>query len=210
MILIGQYDSPFVRRVGIALRLYGMAFEHRPWSVFGDADRIAAYNPLRRVPTLVLDDGDVLIESSAILDCLDDLVGPARAMIAAHGVPRRQALKVCALATGMADKAVSLVYEQALHDTASARWIERCRLQLSSVLDALNADRAARGAAFWFGAAIGHADIAVACALRFVRDAHPDVFDPARWPDLAAHADTCEALPVFQDIAQPFLPPHRG
>lgn len=210
MILIGQYDSPFVRRVGIALRLYGLAFEHRPWSVFDDADRIAAYNPLRRVPTLVLDDGDVLIESSAILDCLDDLVGPARAMIAAHGAPRRQALKLCALATGMADKAVSLVYEQALHDTASARWIERCRLQLSSVLDALNADRAARGAAFWFGAAIGHADIAVACALRFVRDAHPDVFDPARWPDLAAHADTCEALPVFQDIAQPFLPPHRG
>ncbi|MEZ5776045.1 MAG: glutathione S-transferase N-terminal domain-containing protein, partial [Hyphomicrobiaceae bacterium] len=46
MILIGQYDSPFVRRVGIALGLYGMAFEHRPWSVFGDADKIRALNPL--------------------------------------------------------------------------------------------------------------------------------------------------------------------
>ena len=54
MILIGQFDSPFVRRVGVALTLYGMAFEHRPWSVFGDAEAIAAYNPLRRVPTLVL------------------------------------------------------------------------------------------------------------------------------------------------------------
>ena len=54
MILIGQYDSPFVRRVGIALRLYGMPFEHRPWSTFGDADWIAPINPLRRVPTLVL------------------------------------------------------------------------------------------------------------------------------------------------------------
>ena len=59
MILIGQYDSPFVRRVGIALRLYGMAFEHRPWSVFGDADKIRVLNPLVRVPTLVLEDGEV-------------------------------------------------------------------------------------------------------------------------------------------------------
>ena len=82
MFLIGQYDSPFVRRVAIALRLYGIAFEHRPWSTFGDADKIAPYNPLRRVPTLVLDDGEALIESTAILDYLDELVGPDRAMIA--------------------------------------------------------------------------------------------------------------------------------
>jgi glutathione S-transferase len=72
MILIGQFDSPFVRRVGIALRLYDLPFEHRPWSTFGDADKIAPYNPLRRVPTLVLDDGEVLIESTAILDHLDE------------------------------------------------------------------------------------------------------------------------------------------
>ena len=55
MILIGRYDSPFVRRVAIALRLYRIDYEHRPWSTFGDADRIAAFNPLRRVPTLVLE-----------------------------------------------------------------------------------------------------------------------------------------------------------
>ena len=63
MFLIGQYDSPFVRRVAIALRLYDLPFEHRPWSTFGDADKIAPYNPLRRVPTLVLDSGEALIES---------------------------------------------------------------------------------------------------------------------------------------------------
>lgn len=115
MILIGQYDSPFVRRVAIALRLYGIGYEHRPWSTFGDADRIAAFNPLRRVPTLVLDDGESLIESGAILDHLDECVGPSRAMIADRGVARRHALKVCALATGLADKSVSLVYERVLH-----------------------------------------------------------------------------------------------
>src|SRR5262249_29445217 len=80
MILIGQYDSPSVRRVGIAITLYGMAFEHRPWSTFGDADKIRAYNPLTRVPTLVLDSGEVLIESHLMLDHLDSLVPPERRM----------------------------------------------------------------------------------------------------------------------------------
>src|SRR5512143_707883 len=93
MFLIGQYDSPFVRRVAIAMRLYGLPFEHRPWSTFGDADKIAPFNPLRRVPTLVLDDGEALIESMAILDYLDELVGPSKAMIAESGPERRRGVK---------------------------------------------------------------------------------------------------------------------
>ena len=207
MILIGQYDSPFVRRVAIALRLYGFGYEHRPWSTFGDAEKLAAFNPLRRVPTLVLDDGEVLIESGAILDYLDELAGPSRAMIPAHGDGRRRALKVCALATGLGDKAVSLIYERLLHPQTSEPWIARCRAQIDGVLDALEVSRAAAASAFWFGDAIGHADIAVACALRFTREAHPGLFDETRWPGLAAHAAGCEAMAVFGEIAQPFLPP---
>src|SRR5437016_3959240 len=110
MILIGQYDSPFVRRVGIALTLYGLPFEHRPWSVFGDAEKIRPLNPLVRVPTLVLEDGEVLIESHSILDHLDSLVPIDRRLFPAAEPARRQALKVAALATGLGDKAVSLFY----------------------------------------------------------------------------------------------------
>ncbi|MES2750531.1 MAG: glutathione S-transferase family protein, partial [Pseudomonadota bacterium] len=65
MILIGQYDSPFVRRVALAMHFYGIPYDHKPWSTFGDGAKIAIYNPLMRVPTLVLDDGEVLIESTA-------------------------------------------------------------------------------------------------------------------------------------------------
>lgn len=205
MILIGQYDSPFVRRVGIALRLYSMAFEHRPWSVFGDGDRIAAHNPLRRVPTLVLDDGEALLESAAILDWLDEQAGPERALIARQGAERRRALRVCALATGLADKAVSLVYEREVHKRSTAVWVERCRGQIGAVLDLLEAEGAATPGAWWFGDRIGHADIAVACALRFLTEAHPGVFDPVRWPALAALAEACEARPEFQEITQPFV-----
>jgi glutathione S-transferase len=207
MILIGQYDSPFVRRVAIALRLYDIAYDHRPWATFGDAERIAPFNPLRRVPTLVLDNGESLIESTAILDWLDEQAGPSRALIASSGDARRRALKVCALATGLADKAVILFYERALHQATSEQWTARCRTQISGVLTTLQSERAARTTRFWFGDAIGHADIAVACALRFTREAHPGLFDENAWPALAHHAATCEALPVFHEIAQPFLPP---
>jgi glutathione S-transferase len=208
MILIGQYDSPFVRRVAIALRLYGIAFEHRPWSTFGDGDKLAAFNPLRRVPTLVLDGGEALIESTAILDYLDELADPGKAMIAARGPERRQCLRICALATGLGDKAVSLLYERVLRkDHPSKIWIERCETQIGDVLGVLEKERAAIAAPFWFGNRIGHADIAVACALRLTAEAHPALFDGARYPALRAHAARCEALPVFVEIVQKLAPP---
>src|SRR3954463_15651079 len=115
MILIGQYDSPFVRRVGIALTLYGMAFKHRPWSVFGDTEKIRPINPLVRVPTLVLDDGEVLMESHSILDYLDNTVGRERALFPSNEPARHKALRIAALATGTGEKAVSLFYEKRLH-----------------------------------------------------------------------------------------------
>jgi glutathione S-transferase len=207
MILIGQYDSPFVRRVALALRLYDLPFEQRPWSTFGDAEKLAAFNPLRRVPTLLLDDGEVLIESGAILDYLDELVGPDKAMIADSGPARRHALKICALGSGLADKAVSLVYERVLRKEQLTLWVERCEAQIGGVLDALEQERAAVATPFWFGTRIGHADIMVACALRFTSEAHPTLLSAARHPALTAHAARCEALPPFCEIVQKLDPP---
>ncbi len=207
MILIGQYDSPFVRRVAIALDLYDLPYKHRTWSTFGDAELLAPFNPLRRVPTLVLDNGEALIDSFVILDWLDEMVGSGKALIAPQGEQRRHVLKICALATGLADKAVSLLYERILHEETSQVWINRCRAQIADVLDVLNADRAARTTAYWFGENIGHADIAAACAIRFTREAHAGLFDPERWQVLDAHAARCEALAPFRRIVQPLIPP---
>jgi glutathione S-transferase len=206
MILIGQYDSPFVRRVAIALRLYGLPFEHRPWSTFGDGDKIAPFNPLRRVPTLVLDSGEALIESTAILDYLDDLVGPEKAMMAAHGDVRRRQFRICALGNGLADKGVSLLYERVLRKDQLKLWVERCEGQIGAVLALLEKERAAVKTPYWFGERVGHADIMIACALRFIGEAHPALFD-ARYPALQAHSAACEALPPFREIVQVLAPP---
>src|SRR5215471_5186495 len=207
MFLIGQYDSPFVRRTAIAMRLYGIAFDHKPWSTFGDADKIAPYNPLRRVPTLVLDDGEALIESTIILDYLDELVGPEKAMIAPRGLERRRHLRLCALAAGLGDKAVSLVYENVLRKEQLKLWVERCEAQILGTLDVLEKERAAVESPWLYGARIGHSDIALACVLRFTGEAHPHLLQAARHPMLVAHAAQCETLPAFKEIVQPLAPP---
>lgn len=207
MILIGQYDSPFVRRVAIALTLYGLPFRHEPWSSFGDADKIRAYNPLTRVPTLVLADGEVLIESHAMLDYLDSLVPPEHAMFPREEPMRHRAIKVAALATGICDKVVSLFYEQRMHEQVSDLWVDRCRAQIRGAIAELEKARAAIVTPYWFGSKIGHADIAVGVMLRFLTDVHPGLIDLAQSPALSAHFAQTEALSVFKAISQVFIPP---
>ena len=207
MILIGQYDSSFVRRTGIAMALYGMAFEHRPWSVFGDAEKLRALNPLVRVPTLVLDDGEVLIDSATILDHLDSMVEEEARLYPAAGPERRHALKITAVATGATDMAVSLFYTLVLHEQPSPVLAERRAGQINAALDWLEQERSDLESPWWFGDRPGHADIAVGCMLRHVTESLPSLVDLSTRPALAAHSAACEAMPVFKAHSQPFIPP---
>src|SRR3546814_15832526 len=107
MILVRQFDSPFVRRVAISLRVLCFTYEHDKRSVFGDFDSMRRTNPLGCIPSLVLDaqdgkEGTVLIDSAAILDWLDEKVGPERALIPPAGPARRRALQILALEIGRA------------------------------------------------------------------------------------------------------------
>jgi glutathione S-transferase len=203
VILLGQYDSPFVRRVAITLRLYGIPYEHRRWSVWGDADKIAEHNPLRRAPTLLLEDGTALVETFAIVDALDDLAPPERALLPRSGPVRRDGLRIAALSTGMADKAASLLYEAMFRKVPSEVWMDRCTRQITGTLEELERERSARSSRYWLGPALSHADIAFACALRFTREAHPTLFDPARYPALSDGAQRCERLEDFVAVYQP-------
>ena len=205
--MVGTYLSPYARRVAAALISRGLPFEHEAVNGYREFEAASRYNPVAKVPSLVLDDGEVLIESHSILDYLDSLVPAGRRMFPVAEPARHQALKITALATGTAEKAVSLFYEKVLHKEASEVWTTRCRTQISAALAALEAGRAAQKTDYWFGDRIGHADIAVAAALRFIGDAHAGLVPMAEFPALAAHAARLEALPVFRTISQPFIPP---
>ena len=193
MILIGQYDSPFVRRVAISLRVLGFGYQHDTRSVFADFDAMRRVNPLGRIPSLVLDDGEVLIDSAAILDWLDQSVGPERALIPVAGTERRQVLRRMALATGVIDKAGAAAYERLIRPEAYRwpEWIERCLTQAAGGLEALAAEQ-------WPASTrLDQAEITTACMLRYLRIAVPELLPDGRYPSLDTLSTRCETRPEF-------------
>jgi glutathione S-transferase len=194
MILVGQYDSPFVRRVAVSLRVLGLTYEHDTRSVFADFDAMRRVNPLGRIPSLVLDDGEVLLDSAAILDWIDQSVGPERALVPVTGRERRSVLSRVALATGAIDKAGAAAAERLMRPSAYRwpEWIERCRTQAAGAIEALAAES-------WASAArLDQAQITTACMIRYVRMADPDLMPPDRYPALDALSERCEARPEFK------------
>jgi len=142
MTLVGQYDSPYTRRVAVSLGLLGFEFVQDARSVFADFDSMLGTNPLGRVPSLILADGTTLIDSSAILDWLDQQVGPERALLPASGAARQETLQRIALATGTIDKIMGAAYERFVRPERYrwADWIARCRTQAEGGLRALAAE----------------------------------------------------------------------
>jgi glutathione S-transferase len=207
MKLIGQYDSPFTRRVGITMTLYGLSFEHSTWSVFGNADELAAVNPLIRVPTLVLHTGEALIETSAIIDYLDLHVAPDQRLLPQTQPQRYRAQQVVAMASGVSDMAVRLFYEQRLHDKPSESFVGRVRKQLAGALSWLENSRQQNPGGTWFGGGMTQADIAVTCMFRHLTECHPDIAPKGRYPTLDAHCHVFESETVFQNISQQFVAP---
>lgn len=200
MILIGMFDSPFVRRVAVSMNVLGIAFEHRNWSVGKDFELIRQFNPLGRVPTLVLPDGEALIDSAAILDCLDEYAGPERALLPRSGKVRREALRILAVATGAAEKGVVQVYESAFRPPEKRHrpWMERCHAQMRAALSELDRLAQTRAHAWLAGNRLSQPDITSTCVYTFLVDALALHDAPAAYPGLASLAGRCEALPEFR------------
>jgi glutathione S-transferase len=197
MLLIGQYDSPYVRRVAVSMEILGLTFERAPVSTFREVERMSEINPTLRIPALVLEDGTVLNDSTAILDWLDDHVGPARALMPPRGPDRQHCWQLVATAITANDKAKDIVYERGLRPPEKVHepWIERCRGQLNTALTTLD------GAALrpWLlGDRLTQADITVACTISFMRKALPESFPGGRYRQLEQLSERCERLAAFR------------
>jgi glutathione S-transferase len=209
MILIGMFDSPFVRRVAVSMNLLEMPFEHRSWSVGKDFELIRQFNPLGRVPCLVQTEGDTLIESSAILDFLDERVDPSRALLPRSGDARREALHIIAVAIGAAEKGVTQVYESAFRppEKRYRPWVERCHTQMHAGLAELDRVCQVRSGPWLLGKAMTQADITVACVYTFLSDALALNREGAAYPALASVVAQCEALSEFRSVKAEWFPP---
>lgn len=196
MRLIGMLDSPYVRRVAVTLRLLGLPFEHLPLSVFSTYDQFRQINPLVKVPTLVCDDGTVLVDSNLVIDYAEALVG--RSLWPAALADRTRALRMAGLAIAACEKVQQIVYELQLRpaDKRHAPWLERVESQVRAALQALDAE-IARVPPVAGEEALDHGGLAAAIAWRFMQIKLDAPVPDAECPALAAHAARVGAFPAF-------------
>jgi glutathione S-transferase len=201
MQLVGMLDSPYVRRAAISLRLLGIAFEHRSLSVFSTFEQFRAINPVVKAPTLVLDDGAVLMDSTLIVEYAEFLAG--RSLWPAEAAARLRALRLTGLALAACEKTVQIVYERKLRPAEKLHqpWVDRVLGQLLAAYDELEREVAA---APWTvdEAALTQDAVSAAVAWSFTQLMLPELVAPARCPALAAHAARAEDLPVFAALPQ--------
>jgi glutathione S-transferase len=198
MILVGMLDSPYVRRVAISLQRMGIAFEHRPLSVFRTFEEFRRVNPVVKAPTLVCDDGTVLMDSTLILDYAETLVEPSRRLMPQEALARREALRLIGLAMAACEKCVQIVYEhqQRPADKLHEPWLARVIAQANAAFAEL--ERSASRAQPWLqGDRFGAADVAVACAWRFGQFYDSAEVPAASHPALVAYSARAESLPEF-------------
>ena len=198
MKLIGMLDSPYVRRVAICLQLMGVRFEHQSLSVFRTFDQFRQLNPVVKAPTLLADDGTVLMDSTLILQYAEALAAPSRRMTPAEPEKLLRSLRVLSLALAACEKSVQIVYEHNLRPAEKLHepWLERVKLQLLSALDGL--EEAFRNHPPTLGTGMDHGEVMAAVLWHFLEQMVPDVFSVASYPLLAEYSRQAEALPEFK------------
>jgi glutathione S-transferase len=207
MLLIGMFDSPFVRRVAVSLKRLAIPFEHANWSVGADHARIREYSALGRVPTLVLDDGAALTDSSAILDYIDSVVGTERALVPPSGQLRRDVMHLMALAIGAAEKGREQIYERVFRPAEKRHepYLERCRSQMHGALGELERWRVRHPGPWMTGERLTQADITLTCCWTFLVGSV--ALAAGAYNNLVALTTRCEALPEFAETRVPWSAP---
>ena len=202
MKLIGMLDSPYVRRVAISLQLLGLRFEHQSLSVFRNFDEFSAINPVVKAPSLICDDGQVLMDSTLILEYVQALA-PQRSLMPRDVAALQRELRLIGLALAATEKSVQMIYERGLRPPEKLHepWMNRVTGQLLAAYRLLEAELehlpgpASRDK-------LTQAGITTAVAWHFTRQTSPDALAEQDFPRLAAYSRAAEAQPEFQ--AAPF------
>lgn len=198
MKLIGMLDSPYVRRVAIALDVLGVPFEHEAVSVFRTFDAFQRINPVVKAPTLVCDDGEVIMDSSLILQFVEAVHASGRSLWPAEPAARQHAFRAVSLALAACEKSVQIVYERNLRPPPLRYepWLERVHGQLQAAYAGLEHELARQAELF---ARPEHAGIAAAVAWQFTQSALPDAVPADHHPHLAGLSERMESLAAFRN-----------
>lgn len=202
MVLIGMLDSPFVRRVAITMQVLGIDYQYRPLSIFESFEEFRSVHPLVKVPTLVCDDGEMLVDSTLIIDYLELLVGPEKSLMPNDASARRTALQQIGEALVAMEKVIQLVDEKTQRpaDVQHEPWINRLEQQVISAAGLMEAsvEAAIESGNDWLaGTDPMQADITTAVAWDFIRRMASSTVRSTNHPYLIEYSERAEALPAF-------------
>jgi glutathione S-transferase len=202
MKLIGMLDSPYVRRVAVSLQLLGLKFEHASVSVFRGFEQFQKINPVVKAPTLVCDDGTVLMDSTLMLEYAQALAHP-RTLMPASTPQLQHDLRIIGLALAGCEKAVQIIYERGLRPAEKVHqpWIDRVTGQLHAAFGALEQELA-RAQLAATRETIRQAGVTTGVVWDFVQRTQAQLLPAANYPRLAAFSAQVEALAEFK--AAPF------
>ena len=198
MRLIGMLDSPYVRRVAISLDLLGVLFEHEALSVFSTFEQFQRINPVVKAPTLICADGEVLMDSSLILQFIEANAMSGRSLWPTDSLERQHDFRVLGLALAACDKCVQLVYERNLRPQAAQHepWIQRVTSQILAAFVALEQEIKNRQAVF--AQAQTQAAITSAVVWRFTQSMLADIVRDENYPLLVKLSDRLENTAAFR------------
>jgi len=196
--LIGMLDSPYVRRVAISLQLLGLPFEHQSVSVFSTFERFRTINPVVKAPTLICDDGSLLMDSNLILEYAEAHPNKQRALVPRDLPGLQRSLRIIGLAMAANEKSVQIVYEhhQRPAEKLHQPWLERITGQLHDAYAALEREFAQSAPAL-ASDSIDQATLSTAVAWHFSRRIIADVITADAYPHLEALSLQAEKLPEF-------------
>lgn len=197
MKLIGMLDSPYVRRVAIAFEALGIPFQHEAVSVFSTFEKFQSINPVVKAPTLVCDDGEVIMDSSLILQFVEATRCGGRSLWPTDPLALQRSFRIVSLALAACEKSVQTVYERNLRPESAQYepWLTRLRGQLLAAYAGLEQEVGKHGELF---SGLSHASIASAVAWQFTQSELGSVVPEESCPLLAELSEHMESLPEFR------------
>jgi glutathione S-transferase len=196
MQLIGMLDSPYVRRVAVSLKVLGLGFDLDQVSVFRQFDKFSSINPVVKAPSLITDDGVVLMDSGLILEHVAH-VAP-RSLMPADRAQHEIALRQIGLALAACEKTVSILYERNLRPAEKQHqpWLDRVLGQLLKAFGALEREASAD----WFtGEELIQPQITAAVAWRFTQHNVPELVPAGDFSKLSVLSARAETMPAFRE-----------
>jgi glutathione S-transferase len=200
--LIAAPTSPYARKVRIVMAEKRIECNLEWMDVWAADTRIQDFNPLGKVPCLIIEDGGTVYDSRVIVEYLDTLT-PVGHLIPGNGRERVEVRTWEALADGILDACVLARLEHTQRPPAqqSAAWVER---QMRKVEAGLRAAAKGLGDKAWCnGEGFTLADIALGCALGYLDLRFPTIDWRGAHPNLARHYEKLAARPSFVDTAPP-------